>query len=169
MVKKNYFTLFGLPVDFVLSLSQLEKAYLRLQKEFHPDRFATAVAVERELANQQTAEINLAYDTLKNPLTRARYLLELNGNYEAESENTIDDNDFLMEQMRWREEVEDAEGSVEALTQLRQEVDEQLQQFYDEYALAYKNLSKDDKKLVNLFHKIQYFTRLQQEIATKLA
>ena len=204
MVKKNYFTLFGLPMDFVLSLSKLEEAYLRLQKEFHPDRFATAVAVERELANHQTAEINLAYDTLKNPLTRARYLLELNGNYEADGENIIADNAFLMEQLRWREEVEEAEGSVDALIQLRQEVDEHLQQLYDSYAHAYKNLSnpsnpsspaspsisanpsspsspsnpsssanpasrsQEHQELVNLFHKMQYFTRLQQEIVTKL-
>lgn len=169
MVKRNYFTLFGLPVDFVLSLPQLEEAYLRLQKEFHPDRFATSVTVERELANQQTAEINLAYDTLKNPLTRARYLLELNNNYEVESERTIDDSAFLMEQMKWREEVEEAEGSVEALARLRQEVDDHLKQLYDEYALVYKKLPKEDKELVTLFHKMQYFTRLQQEIATKLS
>ena len=168
--KLNYFTLFGLPTDFNISAARLEAAYLTLQKNAHPDKFARADSLQRNLANQHTALVNLAYGLLKSPLGRAQHLLQLHNDYEVETEQTINDEDFLMEQMKWREEVEDAGDSAEQLGALKEQVEEHLKQLYDAYSASYSRLkpSQDAAELISLFHKMQYFTRLNQEITGKL-
>lgn len=164
----NYFTLFALPIDFNISLEELEKAYLTLQKNAHPDKFATADSLQRDIANHSTATINRAYDTLKHPLGRARHLLELRNGTTADTEQTIDDVAFLMEQMQWREQIEEAEGAPEKLTQLQQEVAAHLQELYAAFGSAYHQETADPQELTVLFHKLQYFSRLDQEIGTQI-
>ena len=78
-LQKNYFQLFDLPVDFQLDQAQLGERYRQLQKELHPDRYASASAHEQRLAVQYSALINEAYASLRKPLPRALYLLELAG------------------------------------------------------------------------------------------
>ncbi len=75
----NYFELFGLPIQFELDGSLLSSQFRALQKRFHPDNFATASERDRLMAVQQAAQINDAYQTLKDPLRRAEYLLSLQG------------------------------------------------------------------------------------------
>jgi len=76
---RNHFELFGLPVAFEVDMTRLAETYRELQRALHPDRFANASDRERRLSVQQAARVNEAYQILRSPLRRARYLLELRG------------------------------------------------------------------------------------------
>lgn len=100
---KNYFELFGMPVGFVLDGNELAARYRELQKVVHPDRFAAAGEQSQRLSLQGATLVNEAYQTLKDPLRRARYLLELDGVEVDAQHHTLNDPEFLMEQMELRE------------------------------------------------------------------
>jgi molecular chaperone HscB len=105
---RNHFQLFDLPQRFRLDSTQLERAYHALQGAVHPDRFAAAGALERRLAMQSSARVNEAYRALKEPVSRAQYLLSLHG-VEAFSEaDTTLAADFLERQLERREDAEEA-------------------------------------------------------------
>lgn len=104
----NHFQLFDLPVQFDLDLDQLNQRYRKVQSEVHPDRFAAASAAERLKSMQLATRANEAYQTLKQPTARARYLLQLQGVDTQEESNTAMPADFLMLQMEWREALEEA-------------------------------------------------------------
>jgi molecular chaperone HscB len=106
---KNYFALFGLPVQFEIDFGELQSNYRKIQSEVHPDKFVTASPAER-LQSMQTATLaNEAFQTLKHPTARARYLLQLQGIETLEDSNTAMPPDFLMTQMEWREAIEEAQ------------------------------------------------------------
>lgn len=104
----NYFELFGLPVRFALDKVALDKAYRDLQAQVHPDRFAHADAAEQRVSMQKATRANEAYNALRKPLSRARYFLELHGVDLGTESNTAMPAEFLIEQMEWREAVEEA-------------------------------------------------------------
>lgn len=105
---KNYFELFGMPVGFVVDTAELANRYRELQRVVHPDRYANATDQERRLSMQGATRINEAFQVLKDPIARARYLLLLNGiDLDAEKDNTTDAA-FLMEQLELREELQNA-------------------------------------------------------------
>jgi molecular chaperone HscB len=104
----NYFELFGLPVRFALDKVALDKAYRDLQAQVHPDRFANAEAAEQRVSMQKATRANEAYNALRKPLSRARYFLELHGVDLGTESNTAMPAEFLIEQMEWREAVEEA-------------------------------------------------------------
>lgn len=101
----NYFELFNLRPQFELDSAQLAEHYRRLQRQFHPDKFAAAPETDRLQAMRQAAEINAAFNTLKDPLGRAEYLLALHGHDIRGEQQTLRDPEFLMQQMSWREEL----------------------------------------------------------------
>lgn len=100
---QNYFALFGLPVGFNLDTQLLASRYRDLQRVAHPDRHAHASAQERRLAVQGAGHINEAFETLKDPLARARYLLGLHGAAPTPGQDSSTDPAFLMAQMELRE------------------------------------------------------------------
>lgn len=107
---QNYFELFAVPSGFELDLTQLSDNYRKLQSTVHPDKFVQAGDRERRMAVQNAALINEAYQTLKSPLKRARYILQLNGiEFDDERETTFDPA-FLMEQMELREDLAAVKG-----------------------------------------------------------
>ena len=109
-LQSNDFELFDLPVQFAQDSSALDARWKELQREAHPDKFAAQGAAAQRVAMQWSVRINEAYQRLKNPLTRAIYLCELHGApIEAES-NTAMPADFLIQQMQWREALDEAEG-----------------------------------------------------------
>ena len=108
LLQRNYFELLGIPAQFDVDLALLDQHYRQLQSEVHPDRFVTASPNERMQSMQVATQANEAYQTLKNMTARARYLLELNGVDTQEESNTVMPADFLMQQMEWREIIEDA-------------------------------------------------------------
>ena len=107
------FVLFGVPRQFAQDRVKLDARWKELQREAHPDRFAAQAASAQRQALQWSVRINEAYQRLKDPLKRAAYLCELAGAPINAHDNTAMPADFLMQQMGWREELEDARQEVQ--------------------------------------------------------
>ncbi len=118
---KNHFELFGLTPAFALEAESLERSYRGIQLQIHPDRYAQAGDAERRASMQWTTRVNEAYRTLKSPVQRARYLLEMNGVDVEFETNTQMPADFLMKQLELREALEEAK-QPEALDRLQAQV-----------------------------------------------
>jgi len=103
---KNFFELFNLKKSFNIDENALLRAYQREISRFHPDRFSTSSESEQLQALQNTALINSAYSTLKSPLNRAEYLLNMEGINPFDEKNTAMDSNFLMSQIELREDLE---------------------------------------------------------------
>jgi len=104
------FELFGLPSAFALDRSKLDLQWKSLQREAHPDRFASEGAAAQRIAMQWSVRINEAYNRLKDPLKRAAYLCELHGAAVNAENNTSMPAAFLMQQMEWREVLDDCKA-----------------------------------------------------------
>lgn len=105
------FELFGVPAQFAQDRALLDARWKQLQREAHPDRFAAQDATTQRRAMQWSVRINEAYQRLKDPLRRAAYLCELAGARVDAHDNTAMPADFLMQQMAWREALEDARNA----------------------------------------------------------
>ncbi len=110
---KNYFELFGLPVAYVIDTAELADSYRDLQRVVHPDRFASASEQERRLSMQGATLINEAFQTLKDPMLRAKYLLSLHGVDMDDGSGSTQDMEFLMEQMELREQLAEAKQQAD--------------------------------------------------------
>jgi molecular chaperone HscB len=121
---QNHFDLFHLPQRFTVDTAALEKAYHEVQNQAHPDKFTQASGAEKRVAMQWATRANEAYKTLKNPFQRAAYLCELNGVDLQTESNTSMPREFLMQQMEWREALDDAKAAKDlaALEALQQAV-----------------------------------------------
>lgn len=117
---QTHFALFGLPATYALDRERLDTAYRELQNTVHPDRFAAQSEAEQRVAMQWATRANEAYRTLKHPVDRGVYLLQLQGINAFDAHNTRMEPAFLMQQMEWREAIDDARGekSVAALDAL---------------------------------------------------
>ena len=116
----NYFELFALDNTYKIDINNLETNFRAIQSASHPDRFATATSSEK-LQSMQTATLaNEAYLTLKNPANRVKYCLQLHNIDAVKETNTSMPADFLMQQMDWREAIEDAKQAknIDALENL---------------------------------------------------
>jgi molecular chaperone HscB len=111
------FTLFGLPPRFELDRAVLDERWRALQAEVHPDRFAADGAAAQRLAMQWAVRVNEAYRRLKDPLARGAYLCGLRGEPVRAEDNTAMPPQFLLQQMAWREALDEAAGTgaIEAL------------------------------------------------------
>lgn len=103
------FELFGVPQRFAQDRSALDARWKQLQREAHPDRFAAQDAATQRRAMQWSVRINEAYQRLKDPLKRAAYLCELAGAPINAHDNTSMPAEFLMQQMAWREALDEAQ------------------------------------------------------------
>jgi molecular chaperone HscB len=121
---QNHFELFHLPQRFAIDMTALSEAYHEVQNQVHPDKFANAPEAEKRVAMQWATRANEAYQTLRNPFKRAAYLCELNGVDLQTESNTAMPREFLMQQMEWREALEEAKADADtgALDQLSTEV-----------------------------------------------
>ena len=116
------FVLFAVPATFAQDRGALDARWKELQREAHPDRFAAQGGAAQRLAMQWSVRINEAYQRLKDPIKRATYLCQLNGSPIQAETNTAMPADFLMQQMAWREELDDAKDAA-AFETLRAEVE----------------------------------------------
>ena len=107
------FELFGLPTQFAQTPSLLQERWKALQAQAHPDNFAAQGSAAQRLAMQWSVRINEAYQRLKNPLQRAAYLCELQGAPIQAHSNTAMAPAFLMQQIEWREALDDARSLAE--------------------------------------------------------
>ena len=111
------FELFNIEPRFAVDRNALDARWRALLAEVHPDKFAAQGAAAQRVAMQWAVRVNEAYPRLKDPLKRAAYLCELNGAAIEAENNTAMPAAFLMQQMEWREALDDASGvsAVEAL------------------------------------------------------
>jgi molecular chaperone HscB len=134
----SHFALFDLPQQFELDRAELERRYQEIQGQVHPDRFAGKGDAERRIAMQWATQTNEARQVLSNPLSRARYLLELTGHDARIETNTAMPAEFLIQQMEWRETVAEARaaGDESRLAELEQELRITMKQQYVDLAQA---------------------------------
>jgi molecular chaperone HscB len=137
-LQSSDFELFGLPERFAQDRAAIDARWKELQREAHPDRFAAQGPAAQRVAMQWSARINEAYARLKDPLKRAAYLCESRGAPINAENNTAMPAAFLVEQMEWREALDDArsEADVDALdgqlNRARKEALERIGQLLDE-------------------------------------
>ena len=103
---QTYFELFGLEPVFDIDSGKLQQTQQDLQASYHPDRFVAAGEQEKRVSVQMASLVNQAYDTLRDPVKRSRYLLELSGAELPDDSATTADAEFLMEQIELREQIE---------------------------------------------------------------
>ena len=137
-LQSSDFELFGLPERFAQERAAIDARWKELQREAHPDKFAAQGQAAQRIAMQWSVRINEAYQRLKDPLKRAAYLCELRGAPIDAENNTAMPADFLMEQMAWREALDEAqgEGDLDALdrqlNRARTEVLQRIERSLDE-------------------------------------
>lgn len=164
MAGDDHFSLFGLPARFDLDAQALESAWRAVAAQVHPDRYATASSAERRVAMQWAARANEAYRQLRDPLLRARYLCEQAGVDLQTESNTSMDGAFLMQQMTWREMLDDARGDAAALAALQAE----LQQARDAMRATLARLLDQDRDYAAAGLKVRewmFVEKLAEELA----
>jgi len=166
-LQQDFFTLFNLPEHFQLDILLLEKNYRALQSQVHPDKFSHLPETERRHSMQWATRVNEAYQTLRSPLNRARYLLSLHGVDTQDDSNTSMPIDFLMKQMEWREELDDAKhkknsevlGGIEQQVQITKKLLEQELQRNLDNAHDYVAAS-------GIVRKLKFIEKLGEEIGS---
>jgi molecular chaperone HscB len=162
----SHFKLFGLPQSFAVERELLDARYRELQRSVHPDRFVNAGDRERRLSMQQATRINEGYRTLKDPLLRGRYLLELAGYTFDDEHHTISDGAFLMEQMELREALGEVRGTDDAFTALGGVMDRITTDLDALEVQLAKQLAAGDADMTSTadtLMKMQFFRKLQEE------
>ncbi len=112
-LQSDDFEIFGVPRCFLQDRTQLDARWKDLQREAHPDRFAAQGPAAQRVAMQWSVRINEAYQRLRDPLKRAAYLCELHGAPIRAEDNTAMPAAFLMQQMQWREALDEAASAAE--------------------------------------------------------
>jgi molecular chaperone HscB len=168
-LRQDFFVLFDLPRQQALDVEMLELRYRDIQAQVHPDRYAHLADSDKRLAMQWATHVNEAYQTLKDPLKRARYLLQLAGHDVALESNTAMSGAFLMEQMNLRETVSDAKeaGDIDALDALHRRVRKEIG---GEYAQLQQALdARSLERAGALVRQLMFQEKLFQEIDDALA
>ncbi len=165
-LQANDFELFDVPAQFAQDRAQLDARWKALQREAHPDRFAAEGAAAQRMAIQWSVRINEAYQRLKDPLKRAAYLCELRGAPVQAENNTAMPASFLMQQMAWRESLDDTE-SLEGLEALADEVSAQQRRVQLELARLLDE-AQDPAQAVGQVRALMFIERFTQEVNAKL-
>jgi len=165
-LSQNYFELFGLNPVFDIDQDALHAAQQRLQAIFHPDRHVGSSDLDKRLSVQVASRINQAFESLRDPVKRSRYLLELNGASLPDDSATTADAAFLMEQIELREEVESCRQGEDALERSK-EIESRLKQranqlgydFVEQFNLGNLDAAIDSSR------KMQFIQRIQQQLS----
>ncbi|XWS56096.1 hypothetical protein CRYUN_Cryun09bG0057100 [Craigia yunnanensis] len=160
----DYFQIFGQEKRYNIEVDGLEGKYKAWQKKLHPDLVHSKSEKEREYAAEQSARVIDAYRTLSKPLSRAIYILRLEG-VDVDEEQTVSDLELLTEIMEIREAVEEAPDS-QALNQIQSQMKEKLEESYNSFANAYRSRNFDEA--VTCIQRMTYYQRASEEILKKL-
>lgn len=163
--ESSYFDRFGLPSAFDLDIGKLEAAYIDLQQQLHPDRFAGKSGAEKLAAQSEAVGVNQAYQTLKDPLKRASYILRQNGvDFDIESERTIHDQDLLMEMLERREELAETTDSA-AIDSIKKSIQSDLDGGQKSLSAALS--ARDWGVAKSLLLRLRYLQKFQTELREK--
>ena len=159
----NYFELFSLSTGFSIDKTLLSQTYRDLQKQFHPDKFAMQDDRIRLQAMQKSTEINDAFETLKDSCLRAQYILKLKGLDIELEQRTLQDTEFLIQQMEWREKIAD----------FTEDDEDEIEDFTKEISLLVTGLEAEIEKSLaseeleataNFIRKLKFMLKLQIEL-----
>ncbi len=166
MSQSDHFELLGLARGFEVNAQDLESSWKERAAAVHPDRFANASDAEKRVAMQWSAQVNEAYRVLKDPLKRAQYLCELAG-YPTENQPNVGlDPAFLMQQMQWRESLEEitSTNDLAALDALEQEIDADRDSRMAAVASLIEQSQWED--VVKRLHEWMFIDKFSQELVT---
>jgi molecular chaperone HscB len=165
-LQSSDFELFDLAPCFAQDSAAIDARWKELQREVHPDKFSTEGAAAQRVAMQWSVRINEAYRRLKDPLKRAAYLCELHGEPVNAENNTAMASDFLLQQMQWREELEDAAG-MDELERLARQVASARQQLLQQCAQLLDE-KQDYKAAVQQVRALMFIERFASDVQFRL-
>lgn len=157
----DYFTLFGLPAGYEIDTQALAARFQDLQRQYHPDKFASGTQAEQLAAVQHSATINQAWQTLRNPLSRAEYLLSRHGFDLSSEQHTVRDTAFLMEQLELREELDEIEQAKDEarlerfITRVKGMFDTRHQQMVDQLNNETWDVAADSVRKLRFLDKLR--------------
>ena len=165
----NYFDLFNVAPAFDIDTALLAERYRELQRAVHPEKFANDTEQKKLLSVQRTAQVNDGYQTLKNPLRRAEHMLSLRGIELSHETTTLKDGTFLMQQMEWREALEDITHSSDPQSSI-DELYDSFAQFESVLSVKLATLLASDDNADALLaadqiRKLKFMAKLQDELA----
>ena len=160
------FTLFGLKPTFAQDRATLDARWKDLQREAHPDKFASHGAAAQRVAMQWSVRINEAYQRLKDPLHRAAYLCELAGSPINAHSNTAMPAQFLLQQMEWREALDDA-ADAPAIERLMAEVQAARKDLLQHCAQCFDD-KNDAAAAVGSVRALMFLDKFSQDIHARL-
>jgi len=159
MNERDYFACLGLPRSYALDMQTLKTQYLMQQKAAHPDNFVTQGDAEKKTAQQQSAELNAAYQVLSCPLKRAQYLLNLEGVSAAVLPPA-----FLMEQMTLQEEISDS-SDRNAITAIKAHVIAAIDKRERAFAACFEKTPIDWQNAAEVFAEWQFYAKSKERVA----
>ena len=158
----DLFARLGVAQGFDVDVPALDRLYFDLQRQLHPDRFATKSPKEKALSQQQATALNDAYETLKDPLKRADYLVHLLGvDVLPEGCNLVRDQSILMEAMEMRERLASAD-TMEALNAIQRETKAEIDDVLTGLSLAFKG--RDIEGACQLTTRVKYVAKMMGEV-----
>jgi molecular chaperone HscB len=189
----DYFSVFGLEQKLNLDLAALEHEFHRLSRKVHPDRFARGNDNERQWSLADTALLNDAYRTLKDPLRRTEYLLKLEGAEIGEEHSGKDRKDpsrapadlleevfdlnMQLEEMRMARQMGETDPGLQASLEqakrkfdvLLEDVDDELRQQWNVWDAADAATRKNaEKTMVALLDRRRYLSNLVRDVTETL-
>jgi molecular chaperone HscB len=161
----DHFARLGMGRGFDVNLDELERQYFGFQRRLHPDRFAAKSSREKALSQQQATALNDAYETLKDPLKRAAYLLGLAGcPVDLNSSGTISDPVLLMEQMEKREAIAEA-SDPETIGALIAEAEAEMAECQQHISAAFG--ADDPTEAARLSVRLKYLLKLHEDARSR--
>jgi molecular chaperone HscB len=161
---QNYFELFDLKTSFFVDDEALKKAYQAQVTRFHPDNFVNKSQSEQLKALQNTSVVNSAYTTLKTPLDRASYLLNLEDVNPFDEKDTNMDANFLLSQIELREQLEVIKEQQDNLA--LDDFIEQVRDFTSDNVASISEAftqSRDLQEIKTLVRELKFYEQLSKE------
>jgi molecular chaperone HscB len=165
-LQSNDFELFGLAQKFSQDRAAIDARWKELQAQAHPDKFAAQGAAAQRIAMQWSVRINEAYQRLKDPLKRASYLCELNGAAINAENNTAMPASFLMQQIEWREALDEAK-SIESIEEIASQANKYMREQLLKVERAIDHQS-DFSAAVQCVRGLMFVERFAHEIDARL-
>jgi len=152
-------------MQFNIDLNKLQKSYRIIQAEIHPDKFVSANQLEKEQSLIKSTEVNDAYQTLKDPIKRAKYLIKIN--LESEKNDSTLPPEFLIQQMEWEEHLESISEQLKELEQFRLLIDGEYQKAMSGLEILCDK-DKNWNHAMEILNKIQFIDKLNFKITNQI-
>ncbi|VDK43342.1 unnamed protein product [Anisakis simplex] len=157
-LQENFFDYLGVRASFDVDTSLIKKHFLQLQSQIHPDKFTRCSMKEKEISEFCSSYLNDAYQTLTEPLRRAKYLLELKGQSCNAEETTTSNGDFMLLMMELNEEADSLQTEDEVkrmIAKVDENIDQLCLQFKNHFESQQMNAAKEDVLKMNFFYRLR--------------